>query len=102
MYSSTSNEVFFRDLLHGTYYKYPKFSMLFQLGLVADPVIQATGRLEFEDGLRTGTTAALRFYVEPASALSVASIWAYRRSPERTRLTKELRNGPGGKPSSSK
>ena len=26
----------------------------FQLGFVAEPVIQATGRLESEDGLRTG------------------------------------------------
>ena len=26
----------------------------FQLGFVAGPVIQATGRLESEDGLRTG------------------------------------------------
>ena len=27
-----------------------------RLGLVADPVIQAIGRPDFEDGLRTGTT----------------------------------------------
>ena len=29
-------------------------SILFQMGLVADPVFQAVVRLEFEDGLRTG------------------------------------------------
>ena len=31
-----------------------KFRNDFQLGSVAGPVIQATGRLESEDGLRTG------------------------------------------------
>ena len=29
-------------------------SLLYKLGSVAGPVIQANGRLEFEDGLRTG------------------------------------------------
>ena len=32
---------------------YLKFK-IFKLGLVADPVIEAIARLEFEDGLRTG------------------------------------------------
>ena len=34
--------------------KYKKCASIFQLGSVAGPVIQATGRLESEDGLRTG------------------------------------------------
>ena len=36
------------------FYKNVKFRNDFQLGSVAGPVIQATGRLESEDGLRTG------------------------------------------------
>ena len=35
-------------------YKERNFRYDFQLGSVAGPVIQATGRLESEDGLRTG------------------------------------------------
>ncbi len=34
--------------------KHKKCATDFQLGSVAGPVIQATGRLESEDGLRTG------------------------------------------------
>ena len=36
------------------FYKSMKLRNDFQLGSVAGPVIQATGRLESEDGLRTG------------------------------------------------
>ena len=37
----------------GTKKKKSTFHLQFQLGLVADPVIEAIARLEFEDGLRT-------------------------------------------------
>ena len=36
------------------YIKQRNYVSYFQLGSVAGPVIQATGRLESEDGLRTG------------------------------------------------
>ena len=36
------------------FFKEKKFCYDYQLGSVAGPVIQATGRLESEDGLRTG------------------------------------------------
>ena len=34
--------------------KYKRDRILGQLGLIADPVIEAIARLEFEDGMRTG------------------------------------------------
>ena len=47
-------------------YKYMMFkkaekSSAYQLGTVAGPVIQASGKLVFVDGLRLGLTAACRF-----------------------------------------
>ena len=44
----------FNNILGFLLYKQVQFRYDFQLGSVAGPVIQATGRLESEDGLRTG------------------------------------------------
>ena len=41
-------------LLRGRYKYWGGEIPKFQLGIVADPVIEAIARLEFEDGLRTG------------------------------------------------
>ena len=44
--------------IHLPHYEFPQLSSCKwtakELGLVADPVIEAIARLEFEDGLRTG------------------------------------------------
>ena len=71
------------------------------LGSVAGSVIQAIGRPEFEDGLRTGVL------------LHCVTCWTSVRTklgvnmdtlgePGVARLSNEVRFGPGGKPSSSK
>ena len=76
-------------------------SWLYKLGSVAGPVIQANGRLEFEDGLRTGVL------------LHCVSRWTSVRTklgvnmdtlgePGVARLSEEVRFGPGETSSSSK
>ena len=81
--------------------KYENFRPLFQLGSVAGPVIQATGRLESEDGLRTGVllyTVSCWTGVRTKLGVNMANIG----EPELSRLTKEMRIGPEVKTSSSK
>ena len=76
-------------------------SWFHKLGSVAGPVIQANGRLEFEDGLRTGVL------------LHCVSRWTSVRTklgvnmdtlgePGVARLSEEVRFGPGETSSSSK
>ncbi len=50
----------------------------YRLGLVADPVIQAIGRLDFEDGLRAGTTVEVitdTHSVNTNPEVSVRPLW---------------------------
>ena len=49
---------------------------LLKLGSVAGPVIQANGRLAFEDDLRSGGRLCFH-YSEPASALSLPTVWSH-------------------------
>ena len=51
-----------------------------QLGSVSGPVIQANGRLTFEDDLRSG---GLLYFIhsEPASALSLPTVWLLWGNP---------------------
>ena len=48
-----------------------------KLGTVAGHVIQENGRLSFEDDLRSGGL----LYCEPASALSLLTVWSLGRNP---------------------
>ena len=48
-----------------------------KLESVAVPVIQANGRLSFEDDLRSGGL----LYCEPASALSLLTVWSLWGNP---------------------
>ena len=73
----------------------------FQLGSVAGSVIQAFGRLEFEDGLRTGVLLhRVTRWTSVRTKLGVNMDTL--GEPEVARLSNEVRFGPGGKPSSSK
>ena len=49
-----------------------------------------------------GAHCCMQVHVEPASALSLASIWTPFRRVLVARSSKEVRIGPGGQPSSSK
>ena len=54
-----------------------------KLGSVAGPVIQANGRLSFEDDLRSV------FHSESASALSLLTVWSLWGNQRMARLQKE-------------
>ena len=49
-----------------------------------------------------GAHCCMQVHVEPASALSLASIWTPFRRVLVARSSKEVRIGPGGQPSSQK
>ena len=95
-----SLQYFWGEIFYKLFIKLSCDSVL-QLGSVAGSVIQAFGRLEFEDGLRTGVL------------LHCVTCWTSVRTklgvnmdtlgePRVARLSNEVRFGPGGKPSSSK
>ena len=68
---------------------------------MAGPVIEATARPELEDGMRPGGPLpgdARRSGVRTKLGVNMAALG----EPEVTRLSKEVRNGPGGKPNRSK
>ena len=48
---------------------------------IAGPVIQANGRLSLEDDLRSGGVCFTVFHSEPASALSLLTVWSLRGNP---------------------
>ena len=50
--------------------------IILKLGSVAGPVIQANGRLSFEDDLRSGGLLYHVFHSEPASALRLLTVWS--------------------------
>ena len=57
----------------------PSIKEVGELGSVAGPVIQANGRLTFEDDLRSGGLLCL--HSEPASALSLPTVWSLLGNP---------------------
>ena len=68
---------------------------------MAGPVIEATARPELEDGMRPGSPLpgdARRSGVRTKLGVNMEALG----EPEVARLTKEVRNGPEGKPSSQK
>ena len=56
------------------YLQWKFYPLLYRLGLVADHVIQAIGKTEFEDGLRT--VVLLEDYYTDASMASALSPWS--------------------------
>ena len=68
----------------------------YQLGSVAGPVIQATGRLQFEDGLRTGVLLCIvTRWIGVRTKLGVNMDLLEESC--KARLLNEMRNGPGPK-----
>ena len=51
-----------------------------KLGSVTGPLIQAKGRLSFEDDLKSGGLWPV-FRSEPASTLSLLTVWSIRGEP---------------------
>jgi hypothetical protein len=59
-----------------------------KLGSVAGPVIQANGRLSFEDDLRSGGLLTV-FHSEPVSGLSLLTVWSLWGNPGMARCRRK-------------
>ena len=66
-----------------------------ELGSVAGPVVQANERLIFEDDLRSGAVCYTSLHSEPASALSLPTVWSTLGNPGVARC-QEMATLPAG------